>query len=755
MQLSLNGEWQFELGATRTRIPVPAAWEAHIADHDTDGPAIYQREFVLPDGWLSSQQPIWLEAQAVSFAASVWVNGIWVGQHTGLWSPFAFEVTPTLRPGLNHIRLEIWKPGQRYPVRECVAGFLPDVYKPFGGIWQPIGLRLGPRPTPSATPPKYTWRSATMWPQRDQVLCNDAPVHLRGVLDWGWHAQKLAPTRSTDEMRDMIAKARALHFNLIKACLYVPDETFFEVCDAEGMWVWLELPLWQPNATSAFRDLARREIEAILQRVQHHACIAILSLGCELDTQIDAALLDELRQLAQRYLPHVLHCDNSGSSEAYGGVTAASGDFYDYHFYTDPHFFDALVDHFDRRYQPNKPWIYGEFCDADTLRTQPNPQSLNPYLTANLQSLIPNPQSSPLLRSKSYAQATAIRKFILEQTRKRHASGGYVLTGWQDTPITISGVTDDNGSLKFDGAEWAQFNADRVLTIDRLRARRWRHGGDRPAYLDPFVFWANEPITFAVAISNGAARLDSGQWRWWLRNLADGQVLAHGASPSPSIEAGTVMQIGLIDIALSQLPHVSSSAGVQNWQLEVVLQADEVLIANTWALWQVPRISLPDHIAGQLSAELIEAVAMGQHRLCWLREPDPRFCTVLPFWREAVHYFEPNTFLDSLQHHGYADLRFYGIASDFALHPARLQATLAQWWPSDDALSLTNMDIRPLWHRFDARQGHWHAYWIEVRIGRGRLHISTLRFGGGLGYQPASLADNPLGAWLVGAATRE
>lgn len=738
MQLSLNGEWQFELGATHTCIPVPAAWEAHIADHDTDGPAIYQREFALPDGWLGNSEPIWLEAQAVSFAASVWVNGVWIGQHLGLWSPFAFEITPTLRPGLNHIRLEIWKPGQRYPMRECVAGFLPDVYKPFGGIWQPIGLRLGACPAPNAAPPKYTWQA-----KHDQVLCNDAPVHLRGVLDWGWHAQKLAPTRSADDVRDMIAKARALHFNLIKVCLYVPDETFFEVCNTEGMWVWLELPLWQPNATPAFRDLARREVEAILQRVQHHACIAILSLGCELDTQIDAALLDELRQLARHHLPHVLHCDNSGSSEAYGGVTAASGDFYDYHFYTDPHFFDALVDHFDRRYQPNKPWIYGEFCDADTLRTNLHPQSLNPHLTANLQSLIPNSESPPLL-PQSYAQATAIRKFILEQTRKRHASGGYVLTGWQDTPIAISGVVDDNGALKFDGAEWVQFNGDRVLTIDRLRARRWQHGGDRPAHLDPFVFWADEPIIFAVALSNGSEHLGAGEWRWQLRNLANGQVLAHGVQPSPPVMAGEVAQIGLIDIAPNQV-FPAAGAGVQNWQLSVVLHANDVHIVNTWNLWQVPRTPPPDHIVGQVTAELIEAVAAGQQQLCWLREPDPRFCAMLPFWREALHHFEPNTVLDSLQHHGYADLRFYGVASDFALHPARLRDTLAQWWTADA------IDIRPLWHRFDARQGHWHAYWVEVRIGRGRLNISTLRFGGGLGYQPATLADNPLGAWLLGA----
>ena len=723
---TLNGEWQFTLGNAHTRMPVPAAWEAHIADHDTDGPAIYQREFDLPDGWLNSGEAIWLEAQAVSFTATVFINDALAGAHTGLWSPFAFNITHLLRPGHNHIHLEVWKPGQRYPLRECLAGFLPDVYKPFGGIWQTIGLRLGggqPAAAPLPHQPKNIWRT-----QGDQVLLNDAPVHLRGVLDWGWHSKKLAPTRSAAEVRDMITKARALNFNLIKACLYVPDSTFFEVCSAEGMWVWLELPLWQAQATPAFKALARREVEAILQQVQRHDCIAILSLGCELDTQIDAVLLGELRQLARHYLPQVLHCDNSGSAEAYGGVSAAGGDFYDYHFYTDPHFFEALVDHFDRRYQPSKPWVYGEFCDADTLRAHPDALSQNP------QSLTSDP---------SLAQATVVRKFILEQTRKRHASGGYVLTGWQDTPITISGVVNDNGDLKFDPATWGQFNADRVLVTDRLRARRWQYGGDRPAYLDPYVFWADEPMVFAVALSNGAAALAQGEWRWRISD-PNGAVLASGAQPAPNIKAGEVAQIGVLEVDPARLiKHESIERGLNTWRLDISLHVGKKVVSNTWSFWQVPRIAPPDDFCTRLTPVLVESIEAGLEAICWLTEPDPRFTRNLPFWREAIHYFEPHELWGSVNHAGYADQRFYSIASDFAINLPALTEMLKTW------ATTSQVDIKPIWRRLDARQGHWHEYLIEAKIGHGRLWLSTLRFAGGLGYQPATFADNPMGSWLL------
>lgn len=109
-----------------------------------------------------------------------------------------------------------------------------------------------------------------------------------------------------------------------------------------------------------------------------------------------------------------------------------------------------------------------------------------------------------------------VRKFIIEQTRIAHASGGYVLTGWRDTPIATSGVVDDRGALKFDPAEWRQFNADRVLVIDRERRRRWVCGGDRPVYRDSCSWWDDEPIEVHLVLSNGGAGVQAGVLEWTL-----------------------------------------------------------------------------------------------------------------------------------------------------------------------------------------------------------------------------------------------
>jgi hypothetical protein len=84
-------------------------------------------------------------------------------------------------------------------------------------------------------------------------------------------------------------------------------------------------------------------------------------------------------------------------------------------------------------------------------------------------------------------------------------------------------------------------------------------------------------------------------------------------------------------------------------------------------------------------------------------------------------------------------LRFFGVATDLAIDIAALTKHLTEHKPR----------IRPLWRRFDARRLVWHDYVVELRIGKGRLIVSTLRFAGGLGHQPATLDTNPMGAWLL------
>lgn len=838
--IDLNGEWRFKLGRSRWRtIDVPAAWEISQRDKVTEGPARFRRSFYLD----LVQGEFLLEADAISFAATVCVNGKFAGEHTGMWSRFQIDITALLRNGPNEIEIEVWKPGEaRYKLRESLAGFLPDVCNTFGGIWQGIRIRRlrGPAfanihvvtdasgalhvegdvidsPHPQPLPDgegKQTLRVAIqldkeVWPAvvdaqghfaldaqisayaiwspvnpalHDLTLSvsdaagqpvaqarrrvgfrdiathgnctflNGEPIHLRGALDWGWNEKRLAPAPPRAEVVEHFRKAKALGFNLWKLCLFVPDETLFDVADELGMLLWLELPLWLPKVTPALRELAAREYSAILQRVQHHPSIVIVSLGCEMSADVDADLLNALGAVSLRWLPNALRTDNSGSSEAYGGVLEASGDFYDYHFYTDPHFFQALIDHFRRPAQPDKPWLFGEFCDADTQRDWIATRRRKPFwlkepITFQREELDDARNHEALLQvagvrdgAKAIAeigkqQADAIRKFTLEQTRHNFAAGGYVVTSWRDTPIATSSMIDDAGAFKVDVNVWQQFNADRVLMLDRERRRTWLRGGDRPVHRDPFTWFDDEPMELHLSLANGAPAVRDVLLTWQVR-MGDG-VLAR-ETKRVSVDGGEVSEV-----AAKNLTGLEELSGLKPTPITVearLTQDDALLAHNAWTLWRVPPVNTNEiEIHSAITEKLLRTVSNGKRAFVWLRG-ESQFAKHMPFWREAIHVFTPAfqraAGMGSLP---CADLRFFGIASDLAIDSAILKRRLAKWQPH----------IAHLWRRFDARRMVWHEYAVELRIGDGRLIVSTLRFAGGPGHLPSTLATNPMGAWLL------
>ncbi len=157
--LSLDGAWKFRLGEdfAWSDIEVPGCWEAQDFDKFLDGPAFYQRKFDLPMGW--SHKRIQLEFDAVSYACEVMLNGVCVGRHRGLWTPFAFEIpNHILREGENTLEIQVYKPGMqvetvrhsgerqpdaRYPMRSSLAGFIPDVATTFGGYMAVCSLATG------------------------------------------------------------------------------------------------------------------------------------------------------------------------------------------------------------------------------------------------------------------------------------------------------------------------------------------------------------------------------------------------------------------------------------------------------------------------------------------------------------------------------------------------------------------------------------------------------------------------------------
>lgn len=161
---SLNGTWEFaaDPGGSATpaelsarpwpqRITVPFAWEteasgvaAHWLEHGW-----YRRTVSVPEEWRGLR--VVLHFGAVHHRATVWVDGVEIGEHEGGYTPFAFDITDALA-GRDHgtVLVRVHAPVDK---REIVHGKQRSVprddyddcaFTPTSGIWQPVWLEARP-----------------------------------------------------------------------------------------------------------------------------------------------------------------------------------------------------------------------------------------------------------------------------------------------------------------------------------------------------------------------------------------------------------------------------------------------------------------------------------------------------------------------------------------------------------------------------------------------------------------------------------
>ncbi len=128
------------------------SWNAQFDDlRDYAGVAWYKARFVAPQ--FSQPRRALLHFGAVDYFSEVFVNGKSVGQHEGGYTPFTFDVTENVRPGMNQILVRVVDPPmneienhEHFP--EWMYKEIPhgkqNWYVQTGGIWQPVSLEVRP-----------------------------------------------------------------------------------------------------------------------------------------------------------------------------------------------------------------------------------------------------------------------------------------------------------------------------------------------------------------------------------------------------------------------------------------------------------------------------------------------------------------------------------------------------------------------------------------------------------------------------------
>jgi beta-galactosidase/beta-glucuronidase len=161
---SLNGEWDFSFDdqnqgliqnwqnsnfPAEQSIQVPFVFESAlsgIGDRSKHETSWYQKSFELPEDWQG--QKVLLHFGAVFYKATVWLNGVKLGEHIGGQTPFSFELNEALlsraKSGVNKLVVRCEHPQSNQYIARGKQTYESDsvgnYYTRTSGIWQSVWL---------------------------------------------------------------------------------------------------------------------------------------------------------------------------------------------------------------------------------------------------------------------------------------------------------------------------------------------------------------------------------------------------------------------------------------------------------------------------------------------------------------------------------------------------------------------------------------------------------------------------------------
>ncbi|MFB3897761.1 MAG: glycoside hydrolase family 2 protein [bacterium] len=163
--LNLNGNWEFEIadaksgeqkgfpegkGQLAKTILVPFCPESELSGIGNKGfmdCVWYRRNFEIPKSW--NKKRILLHFGAVDYETTVWINGQQLGIHRGGYTPFTFEITDKIKPGVNLVVVRAidemrTKPQPRGKQSDQLESY-SCLYTRTTGIWQTVWLEAVPQ----------------------------------------------------------------------------------------------------------------------------------------------------------------------------------------------------------------------------------------------------------------------------------------------------------------------------------------------------------------------------------------------------------------------------------------------------------------------------------------------------------------------------------------------------------------------------------------------------------------------------------
>jgi len=145
--------------------------------------------------------------------------------------------------------------------------------------------------------------------QGKRILLNNKPIQIRGVNrheehpDWGFAMPAALNARDMDILKD-------LNVNAVRGSHYPNSKLFVDMCDAEGILFWSEIPMWGFSKVSVERPLViKRGLEMHSEMVEqyfNHPSIVIWCMHNEIATDSEQGY-----NITKKFVEHVKKMDTS------------------------------------------------------------------------------------------------------------------------------------------------------------------------------------------------------------------------------------------------------------------------------------------------------------------------------------------------------------------------------------------------------------------------------------------------------------
>lgn len=152
---NLNGRWDYSITPIDAEKPenfegeilVPYPVQSQLSQVrlpvSAEEKLWYRRTFEVPDSW--NGEHLLLHFGAVDWKCEIWVNGQRIGEHSGGYTPFAFDITEAttgLNPGPHELVVAVTDPTDAGPQPRGKQVSKPEGiwYTPVTGIWQTVWI---------------------------------------------------------------------------------------------------------------------------------------------------------------------------------------------------------------------------------------------------------------------------------------------------------------------------------------------------------------------------------------------------------------------------------------------------------------------------------------------------------------------------------------------------------------------------------------------------------------------------------------